>query len=169
MARKRRVILAGMTGGGLWGLALLWLGYRSTALDGTDPLAVLPAAMAPAGLVLVALIGSIARRRFFDDAIIDGEPPAEGSPAAIDRAVLTNTVEQVAAALCLWPALGLSLGAEGGGVLMALGLGFGVSRALFWIGYHAAPPLRGFGFAAGFYPTVLAALWLLLRTAAGSG
>ena len=61
--------------------------------------------------------------------------------------------------LCLWPFIGMVLGHE---TLVLLGVSFGVTRILFWVGYHISPPLRAFGFAAGFYPTVLSALLALL-------
>ncbi len=43
-----------------------------------------------------------------------------------------------------------------------MGVGFGVARLAFWIGYHRSAPARAFGFAATFYPTVLATLWALV-------
>lgn len=55
----------------------------------------------------------------------------------------------------------------GAGTVLALGIGFAVARVAFWVGYHMAPPLRAFGFAATFYPTVLAALWVLWRLTLG--
>ena len=44
------------------------------------------------------------------------------------------------------------------GTVLALAMSFFIARLLFWVGYHISPPLRGLGFAATFYPTVLAAL-----------
>ncbi|MCB1390990.1 MAG: MAPEG family protein, partial [Rhodobacteraceae bacterium] len=107
----------------------------------------------------------LAQRRFFDDAIIDGEPFRAGSGAEIDQRVLTNTTEQTALALALWPFAGWVLG---WGLLPVLGLSFAVFRLLFWIGYHASPPLRGLGFAASFYPTLVAAIWALVSWAGGT-
>ena len=103
----------------------------------------------------------LAQRRFFDDAIIDGE--AFSGAAAIDQRVLSNTVEQLVLAMAVWPAAAVLLGAEGPGVILVLGVAFAVARLAFWAGYHMAPPLRAFGFAATFYPTVLVALWALWR------
>lgn len=117
------------------------------------------AGLLPGGLFLLVVIGRLAQRRFFDDDIIDGEPYLQGSSAEIDQRVLTNTVEQLVLALILWPFVGLILG---GAVVLALGIGFGIARIVFWVGYHLSPPLRAFGFAASFYPTIVAFLWSIL-------
>jgi hypothetical protein len=114
------------------------------------------------GLVLLLLIGRLAQRRFFDDTVIDGGPFAPGSGGEIDARVLQNTVEQLVLALALWPPIAyLSLG-DGPGVVTCLGVGFALARVAFWIGYHVSPPLRAFGFAATFYPTIIALIWALI-------
>ena len=105
---------------------------------------------------MLALIGRLAQRRFFDDAIIDGQDFEPGSPAWIDQRVLANTTEQLVLALAIWPFVALSLG---GAVVLVMGFAFGLARLAFWVGYHVSPPMRGFGFAATFYPTVVAAVW----------
>ncbi|MGR3759812.1 MAPEG family protein [Roseobacteraceae bacterium NS-SX3] len=155
--RRRAQILTGMGGGLIWAVALTglpqWMGLPYLPAPFALPLAFI----AP-GLVLALIIGRLAQRRFFDDAIIDGEPFAPGSGAEIDQRVLTNTVEQLVLALALWPFAAVTLG---GAVAIALGLGFALMRLLFWLGYHLSPPLRGLGFAGTFYPTVVAALWSL--------
>ena len=115
-----------------------------------------PLSIVAPGLVLAAMIGVLAARRFTDDMIIDGRPFPTGTAADIDQRVLTNTVEQGVLALLLWPLVSLTLGA---GVVIALGLSFALMRVLFWVGYHSAPQLRALGFAGTFYPTVLAGLW----------
>jgi hypothetical protein len=118
-------------------------------------------ALMPPGLVMLAVIGRLAGRRFFDDSIIDGQPFAPGSPAAIDQSVLTNTAEQIVLALAIWPAVGLVLGP---GLVLTLGWSLALMRLVFWAGYHLSPPLRSLGFAASFYPTIAAAapmLWVL--------
>ncbi len=51
---------------------------------------------------------------------------------------------------------------DGPGVVTCLGIGFAVARLAFWIGYHISPPLRAFGFAATFYPTIIALVWALI-------
>ncbi|NRB17366.1 MAG: MAPEG family protein [Rhodobacteraceae bacterium] len=155
---KRGKIVLGMAGGGLWGLLLvggpIWigLGYIPAQLA-------LPGAFVAPGLFLIAVIGFLAQRRFFDDAIIDGDDFAPGSCEEIAQRVLTNTVEQLALALVIWPFVAVSLG---GAVVLALGLGFACMRVVFWLGYLRSPPLRALGFAGTFYPTLVAALWSLM-------
>ncbi|TMV07869.1 MAPEG family protein [Ruegeria sediminis] len=155
--QKRAVILTGMAAGALWAFAVVGVPQQLDLPFLPLPMA-LPLAFLLPGLVMTAMVGRLAQRRFFDDAIIDGESFARGTAAEIDQRVLTNTAEQLVLALAIWPFAALTLG---GGVAIALGLSFGLTRVLFWIGYHRSPPLRGFGFAATFYPTVLAALWSL--------
>ncbi len=157
MTAKRRSILIGMAAGTLWALAVVaapsWLGLRYLPA----PVA-LPGAFLPPGLVLAAMIGRLAARRFFDDALIDGAAAEPGSPAWVDQRVLSNTLEQLALALAIWPFVAVTLG---GAVAIALGLSFALMRVLFWVGYRLSPPLRSLGFAGTFYPTVLAGLWAL--------
>ncbi|SFT47827.1 MAPEG family protein [Sedimentitalea nanhaiensis] len=154
---KRPTILLGMAAGALWALVIVG-GVQIAGLPYLPPPLALPGAFLVPGLVMVAMIGRLAQRRFFDDAIIDGADFTPGSAAWIDQRVLANTLEQLVLALVIWPFVALVLG---GAVVVALGIGFSVARLAFWIGYHVSPPLRGFGFAATFYPTVLAALWAL--------
>ena len=156
---KRSSILIGMSAGAVWSVAVV-VGPSF----GPQPFLPLNLALIyaflPAGLFLMLVIGRIAQRRFFDDAIVDGVAPVSGSGADIDQRVLTNTVEQCVLALLLWPFAASWLG---GVTAIVMGIGFGIARLAFWIGYHASPPLRAFGFAASFYPTVLATLWTLWR------
>ncbi len=152
MTRKRPVILVGMAAGLIWGLVLLRFG--PPLWYGPDDIA-LPMAVFPPGIVLLAMIGRLAQRRFFDNAIIDGQPFAPNSAASNDQKVLNNTAEQIVLALCIWP---LAAQVHGPGVAVALGVGFAFARIAFWVGYHVSPPLRGFGFAATFYPTILAGI-----------
>ena len=154
---RRPAILLGMALGALWALAVVWGGQRLSI--GFVPLPmVAPFALTVPGLVLLALIGRLAQRRFFDDALIDGEATAPGSAAWVDQRVLGNTVEQGVLALLTWPFVALTLGGSG---VLAMGGAFGLARIAFWAGYHLSPPLRAFGFAATFYTTVLATLWAL--------
>lgn len=160
-ARKRRMIAASMAAALLWALALVgW---------GRGPAEALPATVAaflPGGLVMGAMIARLAQRRFFDAALIDGAPFVPGSGAEIDQRVLTNTAEQLVLALAVWPFAGWVLG---WGLLGWLGGSFALCRVLFWIGYHLSPPLRGLGFAASFYPTLVAGLWAVAVLAGGLG
>ena len=156
---KRRRILVGMAAGAIWSVAVV-IGPSF----GPQPFLPLNLALIyaflPAGLFLMLVIGRLAQRRFFDDALLDGAAPVPGSGAEIDQRVLTNTVEQYVLALLLWPFAASWLG---GVTAVVMGIGFAIARLAFWIGYHVSPPLRAFGFAASFYPTVLATLWTLWR------
>jgi len=158
MGRRGRILI-GMAAGALWSV-----GVVIGSSYGPQPFLPLNIALIyaflPAGLFLMLLVGRLAQRRFFDDAIIDGQLYVPGSGAEIDQRVLTNTVEQCVLALLLWPFVASWLG---GVTVVVIGVAFGVARLAFWIGYHLSPPLRAFGFAASFYPTVLATIWTLWR------
>lgn len=159
----RRKIAVGMAAGVAWSFAVLIGAAIFVQLPVFALMPTIMTAFLAPGLVSIAMIGRLAQRRFFDDAIIDGE--AFSGAAAIDQRVLSNTVEQLVLAMAVWPAAAVLLGGEGPGVIIVLGVAFAVARLAFWVGYHIAPPLRAFGFAATFYPTVLVALWALWRVA----
>lgn len=162
MTRKRPKILIGMVLGVVWSVALVWIGAVHVNLPIFTYTWTLALAFLFPGLVLALMIGRLAARRFFDDAIIDGQPVVPGSGAAIDDRVLRNTVEQLVLALAIWPATGHVLAEDGPGVVLCLGIGFALARLVFWAGYHLSPPLRAFGFAATFYPTLIALGWAVL-------
>lgn len=155
---KRQIIAFSMIAGALWALAIVW-GSQSANLPYLMPRLALPAAFFVPGLVTFAMIGRLAQRRFFDDDIIDGQDFVPGSSGWIDQKVLSNTIEQLVLALVIWPFVASSLG---GMIVLIMGFAFAIARVLFWVGYHISPPMRGFGFAATFYPTVLAAAWSVL-------
>jgi uncharacterized membrane protein YecN with MAPEG domain len=111
-----------------------------------------------AGLPLMLMISSVAQRRIFSS---ESEGDDCTGLLAVDTQVLGNTVEQVVLAICIWPLAGYVLGT---GVLVALGLSFVVMRLVFWFGSHRSKSLQAFGFAAGFYPTVFAAIMTLFYT-----
>ena len=156
---KRTKILLGMALGAFWALAVV-------VLPGLGPQPFVPLnfalvyAFLPGGIFLMLVIGRLAQRRFFDNEIIDGEPFAPGSGAEIDQRVLTNTVEQMLLALLIWPFAASWLG---GLTVIVMGLAMGIARLAFWVGYHLSPPMRAFGFAASFYPTILALIWTLWK------
>ena len=145
--------------GGLWALAVV-------IVPGMGPQPFIPInlaliyAVAPTGVIMLLMIARLAQRRFFDDAIIDGDPLPPGSHAEIDQRVLVNTTEQMVLALLLWPLISTVLGAV---TVIVMGISMAVARLAFWLGYHISPPMRAFGFAASFYPTVLATLLTLWR------
>ena len=151
-------ILAGMGGGSLWALAVVWGGQGLSFGFLMLPM-VMPLAMIAPGLVTIAMIATLAARRFFDRSVTNGQPFAEGSPGWVDGRVLANTMEQAVLALLLWPFVAMTLG---GNVVLVMGLAFAVARLAFWAGYRLSPPLRAFGFAATFFPTILASVWSLV-------
>jgi hypothetical protein len=158
---KRMTVILGMALGLVWSVAVVWL-------PGQGPQPFIPINLAliyaflPGGFFMVLMIGWIAAGRFFNDDRIDGAPPAFGSRADINQRVLTNTVEQMVLALLIWPFVSTVLGAV---TVIVMGLAMGGARLLFWVGAHLSPSLRAFGFAASFYPTVLAGIWSLWRLA----
>lgn len=160
---RRRAIAIGMGAGVLWAVAVLAVGAIWVRLPVFALMPTIMTAFLAPGLVMAAMVGRLAQRRFFDDAIIDGG--ALTGAAEVDRRVLVNTTEQLVLALCIWPAAAVMLGGHGPGVIVTLGVAFAVARLTFWAGYHLAPPLRAFGFAASFYPTVLVALWAFWEVA----
>ncbi len=163
---KRRLILLGMAAGLFWSVCVLWLAGTFVTLPIFALMPTIMTAFLAPGLVMLLMVARLAQRRFFDEAIIDGAPFAPGSSADIDQRVLKNTAEQLVLGLCIWPAAAVILADKGPGVIVVLGLNFAFARVLFWLGYHISPPLRAFGFAASFYPTVLVSLWTVWSLAA---
>ena len=145
----------------LWSVILLWGAATFVILPVFALIPTIMTAFLAPGLVILLMVARLAQRRFFDDDIIDGAPFKPGSGAEIDQRVLNNTVEQLVLALCLWPAAAVLLAGAGPGVIAALGLNFALMRLVFWGGYRRSPPMRSFGFAASFYPTILTAIWAL--------
>jgi len=162
---KRRGTAIGMAAGLIWAVGLLWVAGSYVTLPVFTLMPTIMTAFLAPGLVMAAMVGRIAQRRLFDERVIDGGALAGG--ADIDQRVLRNTVEQLVLALAIWPAAAVLLTGRGPGVIVMLGLGFAVARLAFWIGCHRGPALRAFGFAATFYPTVLAALWALWELGTG--
>ncbi len=119
----------------------------------------------PATALLLG-IGRLARTRFFDENLIDGDPPETNSKAEIDARYLQNTLEQFVLAAPVFIALGLLLPKQELPLIAALCSNFLLMRILFWIGYQTQPQLRAIGFAGTFYPTVGAliyAAWLAVQ------
>lgn len=157
--KTRALTLIGMALGAVWALGVL------AAPGAMSPGMFLPINVAlyisflPGGVVLALMIGWIAARRFFDGDVIDGQTPPPGSRLDIDRRVTLNTVEQLVLAFATWPIVAL---VHSGVTVVVMGAAFAVARILFWVGYHISPPLRAFGFAATFYPTLFALAWSAL-------
>lgn len=152
---KRVLIALGMVLGMAWSVAIVVLPLQM-GLPFVPPAFALPIALALPGVAMAMMIAVLAMRRFFDPDMIDGQALRPGSRGAIDQAVLRNTSEQLLLALLIWPLIGYGLG---GVSLIVLGAGLLLARLLFWLGYHLAPPLRAFGFAASFYPTIFGLFW----------
>jgi len=156
MDERRKTLIA--AGAGLaWALALLVLAALFVRLPVFALMPTIMTAFLAPGLVLAAMIGRAALREGGDDGI--------AAAADIDRRAIRATVEQLVLAMAVWPAAAVMLGAQGPGVIVTLGAGFALARLAFWLGCHRSPPLRVFGAAATFCPTLLAALWALARLA----
>ena len=116
-----------------------------------------PAASALVCLALAFSIATIARKRFFDSEIIGGAGyDRPGSPVAVDRAVLQNTVEQSVLAVAAYQGLASVAPTAAGALLPALAALFLAGRALFVARYRKGAGARAFGFALTFYPTMVA-------------
>lgn len=152
---RRVTILLGLALGALWALAVVILPGQAGQPFIPFNIALIYAFL-PGGLVMALMVAVLAARRFFSEAAMGGAPFAPGSRGAIDQAVLTNTVEQMVLALLIWPFVATWLGAL---TVIVMGIAMAVARLAFWLGSHIARPLRAFGFAASFLPTVFAVLW----------
>lgn len=157
----------GLMLGLVWSLALLWFGAQVVNLPVFTVMPTIMTAFLTPGLVIVAMIARVASRRLVDGEMVDGRLFEAGSKGAIDQKVLLNTIEQLVAALCVWPAAAILLAGDGPGVILVLGFGFAFARLAFWVGYHISAPLRAFGFAASFYPTMFVGMWALWQLMTG--
>lgn len=115
---------------------------------------------------LAATIGNVARLRFFSADDIAGSGSGSATPK-VDRAraLLQNTLEQVALAVPVHVALAVLL-ASSVPLIMALAALFAMGRLLFWIGFASGAQARALGFALTFYPT-LAGLVVAVLAAIG--
>lgn len=158
---KRLKISLGKAAALLYTLAILLI-PQSMAQPFMPLNTVIIMALLPGGLVMLTVIVRLALRRFFDDRFIDGRAFEPGSGGGIDQRVLSNTGEQLILAVVLWPFVALTLG---GLVVVVMGVAFAVARLVYWLGYHVSSTLRAFGFAATFYPTLLATLLSVFKWA----
>ncbi|MGR3503262.1 MAPEG family protein [Pseudaestuariivita sp.] len=156
----RRFVFVGVGAALVWTALVIYLGGWVVVLPVFSVIPTIFTAFLAPGLVLMAMMLSVVMRRYSDDAMVTGG--ALQGAAAKDNRALTNTVEQLVLAACIWPAVAILLGGTGPGMILVLGLAFAVSRIFYWIGFHRAGTLRVFGFAAGLYPTVVAALWAVI-------
>lgn len=142
-----------------WGPELTWAGRPigddvASRLVWAIRLSLLPA------VCILAAVGVIATRRFFDPRAIGGGLPEPGSALDIDRRVLANTVEQAMLALPAYAAAAVTLPMEDMPRIGACAMAFVAGRIAFAIGYHIAPPFRAFGFALTFYSSAALYAWL---------
>lgn len=127
--------------------------YRDLA----DRLMVAATAGAIVAAWLAAAIARVAFLRFTSPTGIDGAAVESEEPPDLRmaRAILSNTLEQMALALpaCLAVAVLID---SGGAVIAALAGLFSAGRLLFWSGYAEGGPARALGFALTSYPSVVA-------------
>lgn len=158
----RNGILLGLGAGAVWAVLLPWGAARFVHLPVFALVPTIMTAFLAPGLVMAAMVAGLALRRLFAAGATGLQLDEPGSGSDIDRRVLVDAAGQIVIALCVWPAAAVILGAAGPGLIMVLGLGLALSLVTYWVGCHTAPPLRAFGFAAGFLPSVLVALWALV-------
>ncbi|MDQ7069478.1 MAG: hypothetical protein Q9M48_01810 [Rhodobacterales bacterium] len=143
----------GLVLGLIWAVVLLWGAARFVKLPMFTVMPTIMTAFLAPGLVIVAMIGRVASRRLFDGEMVDGRLFEARSKGAIDQKVLTNTIEQLVAALCIWPAAAILLAGNGPGVII-------------WL-WGLVLPLRGWRFGRGIIghrrcgPLVLARAFIL--------
>lgn len=112
------------------------------------------AALFPA-LVLAAQIGRIARRRFNSpESIMGAAYDGPTSRLSLDKALLSNSVEQSVLAIPTYMFLSLVLPAELLVVVPAIAVLFVIGRTLFVARYTSGAAARSLGFALTFYPTL---------------
>ncbi len=157
--RTRVLMTAAGAVGAIWAAGVVWVGVEVIDLPIFTLAPTLLVTFLGPGLILALMVFWSAMRRFLTPALHDGAGGVPGSAMEIDARVLRNTVEQIALALCLWPAIGFLAADDGPGLLVALTVSFPLTRIAFWIGYRISPPLRIFGFSATFFATVFALLW----------
>lgn len=142
-----------------WGPELTWAG-RPIGDDVASRLVwAIRFSLLPAVCILAA-VGVIATRRFFDTRAIGGGLPEPGSALDIDRRILANTVEQAMLALPAYAAAAVTLPMEDMPRIGACAMAFVAGRIAFALGYHVAPPFRAFGFALTFYSSAALYAWL---------
>lgn len=152
-------------------LALAWFSGDQWMVRLDDPMSRLSLALQfdlAIVLCLALAIGRVANQRFGSAEDIAGSASASQSARVREsRAILQNTLEQVALAVPVHPALALALPPDRMAVLAALVLLFLAGRIAFARGYARGATGRAFGFGLTFFPSVaalLAAGWLALTT-----
>lgn len=161
LSQKQKGVFAGIA----VGLVLVTGGLVSARLFAAKlplPVDTIPARLrfvAPWLLLLIApfgaMIGNLARHRFFTPEDIDGSGLTRGTDKAnIYQAILQNTLEQLALALPLHLVYALWMPRHWLGVVPLCACFFLVGRVLFALGYRNGAPSRAVGFALTFYPSM---------------
>lgn len=140
----------GLIAGILWAVFVVFGGFRLGAGVFMPPPIALPGALIAPGLVLAAMVGRVAWLRLSDG-------PAE--KLRFSRQILRDSVEQAVLAMLIWPFVAATLV---GPLVLYMGLAFALTRLVYWYGHQRSDYLRIFGFAATFFPTVLAGVWALI-------
>lgn len=162
MTDEQRQVTAGMAAAGLVtlgaGAACALTGWRpwdfGTGLP--DRLLYGFACILPVLACLAVAIGAAAAFRFGSPADIGGAALTEGTPGMRLRAgFLANTHEQVSVAVPVYLAAAMMLPERWLGTVAAASILFVAGRVGFARGYRGGAAKRAFGFAVGFYPTVL--------------
>jgi hypothetical protein len=107
---------------------------------------------------LIVSIGRIAQHRYFAADAIDGTNPPQDIDLARQRAVLTNTVEQLLLAVLIHFSLLAVLPYDWLNIVPVMAIWWTVSRFVFMAAYARGAAARSFGFAATFYPNVAGAI-----------
>jgi hypothetical protein len=166
MRRKQLLILLGMLAAVATCLltARFALGSRPAMEIGTaERLALALRWLIVPGLALLAGIGMTANQRFLLPDAIDGAREVPRAAFEINLRYNLNTLEQTVLAAIAWTGLALTLAPQDLGLIPALAVLFGAGRALFWIGYLAAPWARAYGLGLTAYPTFAALVWVAFQ------
>lgn len=174
MTGTRKTILIGMLAGAVFAALWIYLGLKIWASD-VAPIDTMAARLGFAiqyeifvGLMLLAGVGTVARQRFFSDHDIDGSAPEQGSSVELNIRYIENTSEQVVLAFIAHLSLAVVIPIHLLHIIPLLVSLFVVARICFWIGYHISPAARAMGFAATFYPTVVAYVYVVVKVLSGA-
>jgi len=142
---ERRASLAGLLGGVVWAILLVF-GVPMMGAGFIPPQLAIPGALIAPGLVFASMTGWRAFLRFRNIP----PAPSEG-PTAYD-----STRDHLLLAAVIWPFGALTLG---GAVVLVIGFNLAILSLVAWFGQNRAGLLRDFAFAGNFCPTLLVGLW----------
>lgn len=113
---------------------------------------------------LVIGVSYLASYRFFHPEVIEGGSETADPAFHNGRAYLQNTLEQTVLAVMAQLALVVRLPLDWLDVIPALVFWFVIARIIFRLTYARGAAARSFGFAATYYPSVLALIAVLVLT-----